>query len=502
MKTVCKKLLCLMLVAMMLVSAVPFAFATEVETALFWIEVRVNGEAKDSKQVTMPVNPDSATVLAYAKLDDVWGSYFTQYADHEVKVEELAAGSAAVNFVKAEVEPEQQAEPEQKPEPKPEENKNPEPKPEQKPEENKKPNNNFDKNKFPGNGHNKPNFNFETVELTVVYNFPDNFRFMGRTSESFKVWKGSDILDALAAAESMGYYEEPTRDGYTMAGYSFDKECTNDVNRDDAINENLTIYCEWERNYTKPGQNNKPGYNYDKNHFPGNGHGKPNFKWETVELTVVYNFPDNFRFMGRTSETFTVWKGSDILDALAAAESMDYYEEPTRDGYTLAGYSFDKECNNDVNRDDAINENLTIYCEWERSYVTLRVYTNGDTRYPDRTFDLSAYAKDGKITQAEVENLLDSKYSAKSGYTLAYYGLFTDKTWDNGDYDNDDAVSSVKVNAFGKTTVYVMVKNVKKSTADSSNPKTGDNIMIAVGTMAMSAAALVSIIELKKRKMI
>jgi len=105
MKTVCKKLLCLMLVAMMLVSAVPFAFATEGETALFWIEVRVNGESKDSKQVTMPVNPDGGTVLAYAKLDDVWGSYFTKYADHEVKIEELAPTSAAVNFVTEENKP-------------------------------------------------------------------------------------------------------------------------------------------------------------------------------------------------------------------------------------------------------------------------------------------------------------------------------------------------------------------------------------------------------------
>ena len=387
MKTVCKKLLCLMLVAMMLVSAVPFAFATEGETALFWIEVRVNGEGKDSKQVTMPVNPDADTVLAYAKLDDVWGSYFTEYADYEAKVEELAAGSAAVNFVKAE-------EPEQKPEQKPEEDK----KPEQKPE-----------NNIPG----RPDFN-----------------------------KPGSVIGGIL------------------------------------------------------------GNIFNKHDFPGNGHGKPNFKWETVELTVVYNFPDNFRYMGRTSETFKVWKGSDILDALAAAESMGYYEEPTRDGYTLAGYSFDKECKNDVNRDDEITGNLTIYCEWEKSFVTLRVYTNGDTKYPDRTFDLSAYAKDGKITQAEVENLLDSKYTAKSGYTLAYYGLFTDKTWDNGDYDNDDAVSTVKVNAFGKTTIYVMVKNVKKAVADSSNPKTGDNIMIAVSAMALSAAALVSIVELKKRKMI
>ena len=251
------------------------------------------------------------------------------------------------------------------------------------------------------------------------------------------------------------------------------------------------------------GGNNNQGNNnhgHKPGDFPGNGYDKFNFK--TAELTVVYNFPDNYRHMGKTSETFKVWKGSDILDALEAAEEMGYYDEPTRDGYTLAGYSFDKECKDDVNRDDEINGKLTIYCEWEKSKVTLRVYTNGDTKYPDRTFSLDSYARDGKITRTEVEDLLDSKYSAKSGYTLAYYGLFTADTWDKGDYDVDDAASSVSVHKKGETVIYVMVKNVKQSTADSSNPKTGDNIMIAVTTMALAAVALVSMVELKKRKMI
>ena len=100
MKTVCKKLLCLMLVAMMLISAVPFAFADEAaETDLFWIEIRVDGEGKASKQFTMPVNPDADTVLAYAKDDAEYGAYFAEYNDYAV--EELAASSAAINFLTA-----------------------------------------------------------------------------------------------------------------------------------------------------------------------------------------------------------------------------------------------------------------------------------------------------------------------------------------------------------------------------------------------------------------
>ena len=49
-----------------------------------------------------------------------------------------------------------------------------------------------------------------------------------------------------------------------------------------------------------------------------------------------------------------------------------------------------------------------------------------------------------------------------------------------------------------------MVKNVKITEADSTNPKTGDDSMIAVSmtVMVMAAAALVAIEQLRKRKMI
>ena len=431
MKTVCKKLFCLMLVAMLLVSAVPAAFAApwdgmpsipgipgipgipsipgnpdltpdeeEEETAKttqFWIEIRIEDEnITDSKAIEdFPADKveDEAYIKAQAK--KVFASYFE---GREIVGFEQENTIGAAVYLKAKAD----------------------------------------------NDNNRPGQN-------------DNNGRPGQNDNN-------------------------------------DRPGQNDNNRPGQNDNN------------RPGQdnNNRPGEDdkHDKNDRPGNGPNKPGFKWETVELTVVYNFSDNYRHLGKTSETFKVWKGSDILDALEDAEDDGYYDVPTRDGYTLAGYSFDKECKHDVNRDDEINGNLTIYCEWEKSKVTLRVYTNSDTKYPDRTFSLDSYARDGKITRTEVEDLLDTKYSAKSGYTLAYYGLFTEKTWDHGDYDKDDAVSSISVNKKGETVIYVMVKNVKKSTADSTNPKTGDNIMIAVTTMTLAAVAVVSMVELKKRKMI
>lgn len=182
--------------------------------------------------------------------------------------------------------------------------------------------------------------------------------------------------------------------------------------------------------------------------------------------------------------------GDEILEAI---EGDKDYVEPTRKGYKFAGWSFDMNCSNDINRDDVANDDIKIYAEWERipennKYdVTLRVYLNGDGINVDRTFDMSGYGD--VITQAEVKTVINKYYTAKSGYTLTYQGLFTNKTWDDGDYDLDDAVSSIEVNDNGDTVIYVMVKNVKVVEADPSNPKTGDGIVVALATMMSTGGA-------------
>lgn len=195
--------------------------------------------------------------------------------------------------------------------------------------------------------------------------------------------------------------------------------------------------------------------------------------------------------------------GDKILTVISAGIKAGDIEEPERKGYKFAGWSFDVNCSDDVNRDDVIEEDMRIYAEWERipeknKYdVTLRVYTNGDGVHVDRTFDMSGYGN--TITRDEVKSVINKHYTAKKGYSLAYYGLFTAKTWDDGDYDMDDAVSKIEVNKDGKTVIYVMVKNVKVTEKDTSNPKTGDMIFTSVAVMATAAAAAFILLANKKR---
>ncbi len=135
--------------------------------------------------------------------------------------------------------------------------------------------------------------------------------------------------------------------------------------------------------------------------------------------------------------------------------------------------------------------------------VYLEIYVNGDTDDLVRRVKMNSYAKDGWIDRDEVKEVVAKHVVAKNGYSLKYEGIFDEEDWWWYCKDPEtDGSYKVKVDNWDDHYVYVMVKNVKKAVADSSNPKTGDNIMIAATTMALAGAALVAAVELKKRKMI
>ena len=126
--------------------------------------------------------------------------------------------------------------------------------------------------------------------------------------------------------------------------------------------------------------------------------------------------------------------------------------------------------------------------------AVLLIYTNGNTKnhaVKVTANELGAYTKDGKLTRGEVELIVQKNLKVTS--TTKYYGLFTTKTWDKGDYDVDYAVSSVELDPKNTTTVYIMVTNSKVIEADPSNPKTGDGIVIALATMMSTGGAALAL---------
>ena len=135
--------------------------------------------------------------------------------------------------------------------------------------------------------------------------------------------------------------------------------------------------------------------------------------------------------------------------------------------------------------------------------VVLYIYTNGKTSSYAKKVSSSSmgkHTKDGVLTRDEVQLVVENYFKTNSD--TKYYGLFTKYYWNSGNYLTENAKYSIELDPDQTNYVYVMVKNAKAYVADSSNPKTGDTIMIAVTGMTLAAACLVSMIELKKRKMI
>lgn len=192
---------------------------------------------------------------------------------------------------------------------------------------------------------------------------------------------------------------------------------------------------------------------------------------------------------------------------------------PEREGYVFAGWKLNGKIITAETIWDLQGDG-TAYAQWKLESDTegeamngngnhtadgkvyLEVYINGDTAKMIKRVDITDYAKDNKITLAEAKKVASKYVTAKSGYTLSYE-LFSEESW--WWYTRDEETNgsdSVIVNRDGDDYVYVMVKNVKKAVADDSNPKTGDNIMMAFSVMTMSAASLAAVFFLNKKRLV
>lgn len=187
---------------------------------------------------------------------------------------------------------------------------------------------------------------------------------------------------------------------------------------------------------------------------------------------------------------------------------------PERTNYNFDGWYWNAECNSSskvVNTEHVYgtDHNITFYAKWTRKStaknVLLKVYINGKTTSDNAIIDISSYADDdGKIGIGEVKSVLSGKYSY-SGYD----GLYTATTWKDFKKDGTDGANFIEVDLTEDTYLYIMLYNAERkststttstSKADSSNPKTGDQIYVAVTILAVSAAALAAVYYVSKKR--
>ncbi|MGN0977021.1 MAG: hypothetical protein ACI4PH_03115 [Faecousia sp.] len=188
---------------------------------------------------------------------------------------------------------------------------------------------------------------------------------------------------------------------------------------------------------------------------------------------------------------------------------------PKRANYTFAGWYWDDDYDYPVKDNEYVTSgdvtNLRIYAKWTRdasaNNVFLKIYLNGKTSSTAKIVDISSYGDaDGTIDIYEAKRAAGSYYSS-----TGYDGLFTDTTWKGGAYNNSDQTDSVAVNANGDTFIYIMLWGAKATstssssssssgTADSSNYKTGDTVYTVMTVMGLSVAALAAVCYVSKKR--
>ena len=142
--------------------------------------------------------------------------------------------------------------------------------------------------------------------------------------------------------------------------------------------------------------------------------------------------------------------------------------------------------------------------------VWLRVQIKGTNHTKDYSIK-TTYAADGKVTLNEVKALVKANYNAIDTDTgIIYDGIYIDNSvaslWNSYMHDvKYNTVDGLYDAAYENLNVYltVVIDNAKAGTtsnADSSNPKTGDTIMVPVAVMTVSASLLAVAFYMNKKR--
>lgn len=250
-----------------------------------------------------------------------------------------------------------------------------------------------------------------------------------------------------------------------------------------------------------------------------NNNNNDNDKKDYVDMTVKVYF-DN----GKTqTKTFEIEKGNkvDIGDLLISEGIIDSAKEIDR--IYLNGVWVNKNNNivtvkndgtykvyldgaKDFDEDDEDDE--TLHKGAGDAYLNIYLEQNLKTPAKRVTINSSA-AKDSVVTLDECKEIVKKYFTAKDSDGIIYDGLYMKEgNWKSKWAEDEDKYSRYeKVNTMrneGDVTFIVVIDNAKarsSSSADSSNPKTGDSIYVTFTVMTVSAIALAGAYVLNKKRM-
>ena len=184
--------------------------------------------------------------------------------------------------------------------------------------------------------------------------------------------------------------------------------------------------------------------------------------------------------------------------------------------YTFNGFKVEGEPYTYGNPDSTVYAGQTVTVslsggtsKYNTCKVRLHVFLNGKVSEEARTFDITSMASDTVISLKEVSNFLLNYYSATTSTGIKFDGLYKAEGAWLGKFVQDKRLDSIEnvddLLEAGHVDINIMLDNAKaktSSTADSSNPKTGDAIFAPVAVLTLSTAALAAVYFISKKRVV
>lgn len=184
--------------------------------------------------------------------------------------------------------------------------------------------------------------------------------------------------------------------------------------------------------------------------------------------------------------------------------------------YTFNGFKVEGEPYTYGNPDSTVYAGQTVTVslsggtsKYNTCKVRLHVFLNGKVSEEARTFDITSMASDTVISLKEVSNFLLNYYTATTSTGIKFDGLYKAEGAWLGKFVQDKRLDSIEdvddLLEAGHVDINIMLDNAKAkttSTADSSNPKTGDAIFAPVAVLTLSTAALAAVYFISKKRVV
>lgn len=230
-----------------------------------------------------------------------------------------------------------------------------------------------------------------------------------------------------------------------------------------------------------------------------------NPKYDTIRVFVK-------RYVGNvlkgteelTIENNKILRGESVLNWLnSKKDEIDGLVEDKYDGvYTWnPKYFYDNDSNAKLTSQDLVtngNKSVFIKVNAPQNKVQLYIHVGKVTATPVIK-DMNGYRIGDTVTKAAVDTIVKQSYS---GSKMVIQGLYTEADWAALKAGNKPTASGDLTVTEDGMEIHVLVTNATASTADPSNPKTGDYILdTAVALMVISglAAAAVYVVGKKRR---